>query len=108
MSEYIEREALEKALTAAAANDKDKNRRTWAKAICVLHDAPAADAVPVVHGEWLNFYGDFKTAECDRCENLYEVVFDGESTEELFEGFKQLYKYCPHCGAKMDGKEDAE
>lgn len=36
--EYIERKALDKALTAAAANDKDKNRRTWAKAICVLHD----------------------------------------------------------------------
>lgn len=42
MSEPIDRGALEKALTIAAANDKDKNCRTWAKAICVLHDAPAA------------------------------------------------------------------
>ena len=33
--EYIERKALDKALTAAAAHDKDKNRRTWAKAICI-------------------------------------------------------------------------
>lgn len=47
--EYIERKALDKALTVAAANDKDKNRRTWAKAICVLHDLQAADVVPVVH-----------------------------------------------------------
>lgn len=38
-----------KALTAAAAHDKDKNRRTWAKAICILHDLPAADVAPVVH-----------------------------------------------------------
>ena len=30
--EYIERKALDKALTAAASHDKDKNRRTWAKA----------------------------------------------------------------------------
>ena len=48
MAEYIEREALDKALTVAAANDKDKNRRTWAKAICVLHDLPAADVAQVV------------------------------------------------------------
>lgn len=48
MAEYIEREALDKALTVAAANDKDKNRRTWAKAICVLHDLHAADVAPVV------------------------------------------------------------
>lgn len=48
MDEYIERKALDKALTVAAANDKDKNRRTWAKAICVLHDLHAADVAPVV------------------------------------------------------------
>jgi hypothetical protein len=49
--EYIERKALDKALTAAAAHDKDKNRRTWAKAICILHDLPAADVAPVVRCE---------------------------------------------------------
>lgn len=38
MAEYIDRKALEKAMTIAAANGKDKDRRTWAKAICVLHD----------------------------------------------------------------------
>lgn len=48
MAEYIDREALEKAMTIAAANGKDKDRRTWAKAICVLHDMPIVDAVPVV------------------------------------------------------------
>lgn len=48
MPKYIDREALEKAMTIAAANGKDKDRRTWAKAICVLHDMPTVDAVPVV------------------------------------------------------------
>lgn len=48
MAEYIEREALDKALTVAAVNDKFKSLGTWAKAICVLHDLPAADVVPVV------------------------------------------------------------
>ena len=59
MAEYIERKALDKALTVAAANDKDKNRRTWAKAICVLHDLPAADVAPVV-----------RCKECKHCREL--------------------------------------
>lgn len=50
MAEYIEKKALDKALTAAAAHDKDKNRRTWAKAICVLHDLPAADVEKMSDG----------------------------------------------------------
>lgn len=48
VAKYIDQEALEKAMTIAAANGKDKDRRTWAKAICVLHDMPTVDAVPVV------------------------------------------------------------
>ena len=48
MAEYIDRAALEKAMTIAAVNGKDKDRRTWAKAICVLHDMPTVDLVPVV------------------------------------------------------------
>ena len=54
MAEYIERKLLYKALTAAAVNDKFKSLGTWAKAICVLHDLPAADVVPVVHGPFVH------------------------------------------------------
>lgn len=48
MAEYIDREALENAMTIAAVNGKEKDRRTWAKAICVLHDMQTADVAPVV------------------------------------------------------------
>lgn len=56
MAKYIGREALEKAMTIAAANGKDKDRRTWAKAICVLHDMPIVDAVPVVRCKDCKYY----------------------------------------------------
>ena len=93
MAEYIEREALDKALTVAAANDKDKNRRTWAKAICVLHDLPAADVVPVVHGRWLCVDTDTEQFFlCNRCKK-----------KEFWES-----NYCPNCGARMDGDDDAK
>ena len=48
MAEYIDREALVKAMTIAAVNGKDKDRRTWAKAICLLHDMPTEDVTLVV------------------------------------------------------------
>ena len=72
MAEYIEREALDKALTVAAANDKDKNRRTWAKAICVLHDLPAADVVPVVRcKDCKHRYSDSWCEYVDDDDNFY-------------------------------------
>ncbi len=99
MAEYIEREALEKVLTVAAVNDKDKNRRTWAKAICVLHDMPATDVAPVVHGEWIPV-SDGDMAECSECGENYDVG-DGYGMA-AFELFRKYYRYCPNCGAKMD------
>ena len=50
MAEYIERKALYEALTAAAVNDKFKSVGTSAKAICVLHDLPAADVEKMSDG----------------------------------------------------------
>lgn len=64
---------------------------------------PAADVAPVLHGSWLNFYGDFSTAECDICAEIYEVSPDESPRKEFFDEFKEIYKFCPNCGAKMDG-----
>lgn len=48
MAEYIDRQELEKALTIAAVKAKDRDRRIWAKAICLLHDMPTEDVTLVV------------------------------------------------------------
>ena len=94
MAEYIERKLLDKELTDAAVNDKDKNRRTWAKAICVLHDLQAADVAPVVHGRWVdNSIPGSMLSACSVC------------------GFPcgaYSFFYCPNCGARMDGDSDAK
>ena len=57
------------------------------------------DAEPVRHGHWINHYDDLfpedSTIECSLChEHYYELV-----TYE---------NYCPNCGAKMQGDEDAK
>ena len=59
-------------------------------AIADLADAPTVDAVPVVHGRWVEIPSlmnlPWKKYRCDHC------------------GCPQDYKhnYCPNCGAKMD------
>lgn len=69
---------------------------------CVM----AAGDTPVKHGKWLNFYGNYTTAECDVCVECFEVTFEGESNKMLFDAFRQSYRYCPNCGAKMNGGEN--
>lgn len=76
--EYIERKVLDKALTSAAAHDKDKNRRTWVKAIYVLRGIPAADVAPVVR--------------CRDC--IY--------TRKLYGGFVCKYGTCSGCFLRED------
>lgn len=61
-------------MTTAAVNDKGKSnrtraeaiRRTWAKAICVLHALPSADVAPVVRCKDCKHHYDCGVHFCDR------------------------------------------
>ena len=62
-----------------------------------IMDAPTVDAVEVVHGKWMleQDYGDgtadYKCSNCEYDDNFFT------KTLEIY------IKYCPYCGAKMDG-----
>lgn len=90
MAEYIKRETLDKALTAAAVNDKFKSIGTWAKAICVLHDLPAADVAPVVRCRHCRSYNKPRMGWCS-------VHLDREGPDD----------FCGY-GARMGGDDDAK
>ena len=65
-----------------------------------LKKQPTVDAVEVVHGRWKEMHyegGILDGTNFDRCSVCgYERVFDAPE-------FKTVFKYCPNCGAKMDG-----
>lgn len=68
-----------------------------------LDRIPAADVAPVVHGEWLRADDDWNsltTIQCSLCGE--EWCFETDDDVSLLN-----YKYCPNCGARMDGGNGA-
>lgn len=66
------------------------------KAKKMVADAPTVDAVPVVHGRWIQVSQD--RANCNRC--------NCESGKMIKQGERYFPKFCPECGADM--RKDGE
>lgn len=66
----------------------------YSAALREIRNAPAADVAPVRHGRWIKdeFFSDEVNngEKCSQC-------------GELIGWFGNLPKYCPGCGALMDG-----
>lgn len=66
----------------------------------IVEDLPSADVQPVRHGKWIKHI--LKNANVPwghDCSNCGEWFVIGNDTAER-------YKYCPHCGAHMEGVSD--
>lgn len=68
-----------------------------------INAAPAVDAEPVRHGQWI---GD-DTVYCGAGKRWYKCTSCNERVFTAVKGSKG-YRFCPNCGAKMDGKDGAE
>ena len=88
-SDYISRQAAIDTISMDGINCHEELVDIWA-----IERIPAADVVPVVHGQWIRSkytdddlrYNDYSYC-CNRCGKI--VNFEEN--------------YCPKCGAKMDG-----
>ena len=100
--EYIERNAVVNGLRAAIkkySDDKSEANiittlifQRFAKEI---ESIPAADVAPVRHGQWVKEKKDVLIHwHCSACRECYFLE-------------EPNAKYCPHCGARMDGDADA-
>lgn len=104
MAEYIERKLLIDKFDRMGLGEHSFVERVFSDGVrTIIAGIPDADVAPVVHGAWIDFYGEHKTAECSECQKLFEVTFDGPSEPEFFAAFQDSYRYCPNCGARMDG-----
>ena len=96
---YIDREYYCNNICRCPGTECDKSK-------CPLWTAPAADVVPVVHGEWVYETDEdaiWRTkAICSACKCV--VANNTHLTHEYgVENFEKMHKFCPNCSAKMDG-----
>lgn len=101
MAEYIEREKTVELLRSLGNREYRKEKGTIQDAIKMIsypEYTPTADVAPVVHAEWVVCGdGDNVPWMCSHC---------GKTTAHKY---KVIYgKYCPNCGAKMDGGDNTE
>lgn len=67
-----------------------------------LEDAPTVDAVEVVHGRWEKCWQEI-SKHYFRCSSCHTAYMDGVSGAISPEYGSRAWRYCPNCGAKMDG-----
>lgn len=94
---YIKKEPIVEFITKGL-NNPDKTKAYGYDAIEILAEieySPTTDVVEVKQGEWVLKHGIYVCSNCDAtCP--YDVIADEFSYWAC--------NYCPHCGAKMDGK----
>ena len=61
----------------------------------VIKAFPASDVQPVKHGRWISI-GHKLSRICSIC--------DCDEPYNFFDDDANVYDWCPHCGAKMDGE----
>ena len=96
MPDLIERHAL---LKKVYEHTQERERMTdgeWCRKC--IYEAPKVEAEPVRHGRWIvhtTWHGMFGLihSECSECK------FDRN-------GDLSTWKFCPNCGARMDGGDD--
>ena len=108
MTRLIDGDALEKAIYEWMPKDQE----TWMDSkippienlvisiMMTIQEQPTVDAEPVRHGKWM------KSTERNKewwwfCSNCQEHYFE----DDLYINEKHFPKYCPNCGAKLDGGE---
>lgn len=104
MAKYIELEAIMKFPIRKDHCDKERANEHFIfgieSVLEYVQNLPAADVAPVVHGRWMFEHETENTLSMTKCN-----VCGWWTLDPSVDG---VYKYCPNCGARMDGDDDAK
>ena len=70
----------------------------FAKCHNAISNVPAVDTEPVRHGRWIQAKTAPSYHYCSYCKSTYKMTMSCNKYV--------LLKYCPNCGARMDGEEE--
>ena len=101
-AEYLDRDSLVARMEYYKEHATEESGEHYAYLVTQreIRNAPACDVAPVVHGRFVHnepmIAGGVDCWHCSRCRRL---VTDVE---------REYFEYCPWCGARMDGDDDAK
>jgi len=96
---YIDREI---AIKTAVENYKCNNHIDAVNLVEAMENIPSADVVEVVHAYWRE--GAFlKVGGLVKCYPSVICSDCGITFYDIINNHNYMYRYCPNCGAKMDG-----
>lgn len=64
-----------------------------------INRQPTVDAEPIKHGEWIYLYESSDINRCSLC---------GFCVQDKISNVREMFNYCPNCGAKMGGEVKTE
>ena len=98
MSDYIKREDAMKAIGNFLSREDDYYVDMAKGTIKLI---PSADVAPVRHGHWQITDAYPHNVYCSECHTKY-----AQTHWAVWEDGSIPRRYCPHCGARMDGESD--
>ena len=97
MAEYICREEVLRKFIEGDGHDDDRFTEGYNFAVQEyredIKNIPAADVQPVKHGRWTYPYKDKDINQCSECHSLLQ---------DKISNVREMFAYCPFCGARMD------
>lgn len=97
MAKYIEREALLTDICDDMCGLKYTGVCENCRVVALIADTRPADVAPVVHAWWVSVAGK-RDRICSRC--LHNEPYKNAADDA------EVFEFCPHCGAKMNGGEE--
>ena len=74
----------------------------FGKAARIIDQMPTIEAEPVKRGRW-NHRQDMDYVDQNGAEHIHGQCSECGLIHDFIDGHTAQYKYCPQCGAKMDG-----
>ena len=96
---YISRKAAIYALMCEADTHSNPVKRAYARAAAIVEQITLEDVQPVIHAYWIELPKALNPNEnpC-KCSNCGHIL--------SFMNYYPKSKYCPNCGARMDGDKE--